>query len=249
LPDGYENEPIDKTFTARSPGAGVAWVAQSGQFGMRGTSRCQVDPAIWNQNCVVPAARFDRVFIDVASCAAASPVLQDMFINAYFDLEFVLRNEVGWNIARTFDSNAANIIYKCDPTLGSGGQGSRPTDFCWNMPGYPQDVCFFTNKGGLARVGLTAIQASLGTGLSAKRATFNIGRHELLHTLGWGHFPGENDIMNTSQPSNVITDLSASQIDMMRNFWPLGQGPTPHYCNWLPGDPVGASCPHSVPAL
>jgi hypothetical protein len=225
-----------------------SWVASFSQFGIRGTSRCQVDPAIWNQNCHVPQVRKDRVFIDLASCSLVDQVLRDTLVTAYFDLQSVLRTEIGWDVARVFTADAASITLKCDPSLGAGGKGTREISHCWNLPGFPHDVCFFKNSTGLARIGLEAIQASSGTGLSAQRAVFNIVRHELLHTMGWGHFPGAGDIMNTNQPDSFLTDLSASQIDMMRNFLVQSHKGSPHYCNWQPGDPLNSICPNSVPA-
>lgn len=243
IPD--EGGKVDKAFkqTAYSEFAAVS-VYGGSHYGMRGASRCQGDPALWNTSCNIPDDRVDAIYFDAPTCQAVSHTYFVKISQAWNEFSQMANYQMGWRFILTPDPGEATVIMMCDDRP-AGGKFNAVVDYCWELPGnYPHPICFWKNKSRTIKLGAQAVKDEWGESEPGYVLINNIVRHELFHNIGFGHAP-DGSLSDTAVSWNYYMQATGAQFTLARDYF-KGLVAPPYRCNWQGGEPAGNACPSKV---
>jgi hypothetical protein len=221
-----------------------------GTYKQATTVRCSSSLPDWPANCAIPQNRKMRIDIDAESCEAISEPYSWPLVDAVIEWQEYMRAYHGWDITigGPLTTHQPNAKLECDELVDAFGMVTRTSTTCWNLPGYPKDLCLGAQSGAsgygmVVEIDLAAILQETFDPLKRHPLIRNIVWHELGHAAGLGHAPGYDGtrIMNNGITPHMLAgfmSFTSTEKSTFSNFSRTGNA-----CNWQPGDAVGDSCP------
>lgn len=216
--------------------------------------RCAGNLSSWPADCRIPQNRHLNLLIDAESCEDVDVGYSWTVVDAAIEWQEYMRDFHGWDVTvgAPLSQHQPNAVFECDDLTSENALGmlTRFYSECWNLPGYPKDLCLGAQSGPsgsamVIEIDLAAILLKTFDPLKRHPLIRNIVWHELGHAAGLGHTPTydstrimDNGGVFTHMMAGYMSYHSTWELPALSNFSRTGNA-----CNWQPGDAVGDSCP------